>query len=71
MSVQARLWHARFAPTNAYGPTPSQRESLRIASELYQNVSQQLSNLVDAEYAGLKKALDEAEVPWSPGRGIQ
>ena len=71
MTVRARLWHARFAPTNAYGPTPSQRESLRIASSLYQNVSEQLSNLVDVDYAGLKDALNAAGVPWSPGRGIQ
>jgi len=71
MTVRARLWHARFAATNAYGPTPSQRESLRIASSLYQNVSEQLSNLVDVDYAGLKDALNAAGVPWSPGRGIQ
>jgi hypothetical protein len=71
VTVRARVWHARFAPINAYGPTPSQRESLRIGSQLYEDVSQQLSNLVDVEYAGLKEALDAAGVPWSPGRGIQ
>ncbi|MGI9223991.1 MAG: glycosyl hydrolase [Woeseiaceae bacterium] len=72
MTVQARLFHAGFVSTaNAYGPTPSQRESLRIARDLYDNVSRQLSNLVDVEYAGLKVALDAAGVPWSPGRGIQ
>jgi len=72
MTVGARLFHARFAPgTNAYGPTPSQRESLRVARKQYDDVTQQLSNLVDVEYAGLKVALDAAGVPWSPGRGIQ
>ena len=72
MTVTTRLFHARFAPTtNAYGPTPAQRESLRIARSLYDNVTRQLSNLVDVEYAGLKVALDAAGVPWSPGRGIQ
>ena len=72
MTVTTRLFHARFAPTtNAYGPTPAQRESLRIARALYEDVSRQLSNLVDVEYAGLKVALDAAGVPWSPGRGIQ
>ena len=72
MTVTARLFHARFAPqSNAYGPTPSQRESLRIARDLYDDVNRQLSNLVDVEYAGLKVALDAAGVPWSPGRGIQ
>jgi photosystem II stability/assembly factor-like uncharacterized protein len=72
MTVQARLFHAGFVSNaNAYGPTPSQRESLRIARDLYDDVSRQLSNLVDVEYAGLKVALDAAGVPWSPGRGIQ
>ncbi len=72
MTVDRRLFHARFVPTtNAYGPTPAQRESLRIARDLYDGVSRQLSNLIDVEYAGLKVALDAAGVPWSPGRGIQ
>ncbi len=72
MTVSARIGHALFRPsTNAYGPTPDQRESLRIARSLYDDVTRQLSNLVDVEYAGLKVALDAAGVPWSPGRGIQ
>ena len=72
MTVSARLSHARFQPqTNAYGPTPLQRESLRIARALFDDVNQQLSNLVDVEYAGLKVAMDAAGVPWSPGRGLQ
>jgi photosystem II stability/assembly factor-like uncharacterized protein len=71
MTVNARLMHARYAPTQAYGPTPAQRESYRIARKLYDEVSRSLSNLVDVEYAGLKVALDAAGVPWSPGRSIQ
>jgi len=67
----ARLWHARFDPaSNAYGPTPEQRESLAIGQELYDTVRRELSELIDVEYAGLKVALDAAGVPWSPGRGI-
>ena len=71
-SVQERLWHARFSPTSgAYGPTPSQRDSHRIGRELYDAVVQELTVLVDQEYAGLKQALGQAGVPWTPGRGIQ
>jgi len=67
----ARLWHARFDPaSNAYGPTPAQRESLTIGRDLYDTVRRELSELIDVEYAGLKVALDAAGVPWSPGRGI-
>jgi photosystem II stability/assembly factor-like uncharacterized protein len=67
-----RIMHARFMPgTNAYGPTPEQRESLQIGRELYDDVRRQLTELVDVGYKGLKDALDEARVPWTPGRGIQ
>ncbi|MBT8065904.1 MAG: glycosyl hydrolase [Gammaproteobacteria bacterium] len=67
-----RIWHARFAPgSSAYGPTPEQRESLQIGRALYDDVTAQLSALIDDEYAGLKEALDAARVPWTPGRGIQ
>ena len=70
--VQQRLWHAGFVPTtNAYGPTPAQRESLRIARAQYDDVVQVLTALVETEYAGLKEAMDTARVPWTPGRGIQ
>ncbi|MDH3616780.1 MAG: glycosyl hydrolase, partial [Gammaproteobacteria bacterium] len=67
-----RIMHARFMPgTNAYGPTPEQRESLQIGRDLYDDVRRQLTELVDVGYKGLKDALDEARVPWTPGRGIQ
>ncbi|MEM9173482.1 MAG: hypothetical protein AAGA84_12340, partial [Pseudomonadota bacterium] len=66
------LWHARFSPTTqAYGPTPAQRESLRIAKALYQDVSATLTTLIETEYDALKAAMDAAGVPWTPVRGIQ
>ena len=72
MSVQARLWHARFAPTSsAHGPTAAQQESYRIARKLYDETVAELTELVDTDYAALKEAMDIARVPWTPGRGIQ
>jgi photosystem II stability/assembly factor-like uncharacterized protein len=72
MAVQSRLAHARFRPTlSAYGPTPAQRDSLRIARARYDAVVADLSVLVDSEYAVLKEAMDAARVPWTPGRGVQ
>ncbi|MDH3861951.1 MAG: glycosyl hydrolase, partial [Gammaproteobacteria bacterium] len=36
MSVQTRLWHARFDPSsNAQGPTSAQQESYKISRKLY------------------------------------
>jgi hypothetical protein len=72
MTVQARLWHARFRPSSgAYGPTATQQDSLRSARALYDATVAELKTLVDVEYAGLKEAMDTARVPWTPGRGIQ
>jgi uncharacterized protein with von Willebrand factor type A (vWA) domain len=72
MTVGARLWHAGFVfSRGASGPTPEQRESLRIARALYDEIVADLRTLVDEEYAGLKQAMDTARVPWTPGRGIQ
>ena len=72
MSVGARIWHAGFVfPVGANGPTPEQRESLRLARALYDDIVSELNTLVNVEYAGLKEAMDTARVPWTPGRGIQ
>jgi len=72
VSLQERLFHARFAPeAGAYGPTPAQRTSYEIGVKLYDDVVENLTGLVDSEYAVLKEALDLAKVPWTPGRGIQ
>ena len=72
MTVQTRLQHARYNPSSgAYGPTPAQRESLRKARALYDEVAAELTTVVDEEYAALKQALDTAKVPWTPGRGVQ
>ena len=72
MTVSSRAFHARFAPmSNAYGPTPAQRESLAIARSTYDDAVAELDEAVNVEYAALKSALDAAKVPWTPGRGIQ
>ena len=72
MTVSARLYHAGFEfSVGAYGPTPEQRDSLRIGRALYDEIVAELDQLVNEEYAGLKEAMDTARVPWTPGRSIQ
>ena len=72
MTVTARLYHARYSSVSqAYGPTPAQRESYRIARAAYDGVVSRLTTLVDNDYASLKLAMDAAGVPWTPGRGVQ
>ena len=72
VALSDRLSHARYsAQANAYGPTPAQRESFAIGQRLYADISGKLDQLIDVEYAALKRALDAASVPWTPGRGVQ
>ncbi len=72
VTLGERLWHARFdASSSAYGPTPLQRESYAIGRRLYDDVVQRLGVLIDGEYEALKQALDLADAPWTPGRGVQ
>jgi hypothetical protein len=72
VSLAERLAHARFDPAaGAYGPTPAQRTSYEIGKTLYGDIVNELTGAVDTGYATLKEALDQAGVPWTPGRGIQ
>ena len=72
MTVSVRLWHAGFNfSLGAYGPTPEQRDSLRIGRALYDEIIAELDQLMREEYVRLKDAMDTARVPWTPGRSIQ
>jgi hypothetical protein len=71
MPVRARLQYAAYDPNgNAYGPTQTQRDALTIAQDIYAEVGTELQQLVDVEYRDLKVALEAANVPWTPGRGV-
>ncbi len=71
MSVRSRLSYASYNPnTTAYGPTQTQREALAIARDSYGEIGPALTRLIDVEYQALKRALDAAGVPWTPGRGV-
>ena len=71
MPVTSRLRHAAYDPTTtAYGPTETQLDSLSIAQDVYDNVGNELTELIDHKYETLKTDLEAAGVPWTPGRGI-
>ncbi len=71
MSIRARLSYASYDPNgNAHGPTQTQRQAYAIASDAYAEIGPRLANLIENEYRNLKRALDAAGVPWTPGRGV-
>ncbi len=56
--------------STAYGPTALHKRSLEIADEEFAEVGQQLDRLIDSEFRDLRRKLDAAGVPWTPGRGV-
>ena len=71
MPITARLSNANKSPHwTAHGPTTTHRESLQIARNEFNAVQASLRQLIDVDYESLKVALDQAGVPWSPGREL-
>jgi photosystem II stability/assembly factor-like uncharacterized protein len=70
-TVSERLSFAGFGGrTHAYAPTPAQEDALRLAREQFAAVEAELSGPIERELAALRAALDDAGVPWTPGRGL-
>ena len=55
---------------NTYGPTKTQRRSLEIAREEYREALGTLKALLERELPALHRKLEEAGVPWTPGRPL-
>jgi hypothetical protein len=55
---------------SSYGPTPTHKRSLEIAESEFSAVKTRLREIHDVELPALRKRLDEAGVPWTPGRGV-
>ncbi|MDX1482834.1 MAG: hypothetical protein R3315_14205, partial [Woeseiaceae bacterium] len=69
--VTSRIQAANMNPHwNAHGPTATHRQTLQVARNVYNQSSAELERIVDNDYAALKRELDAAGVPWSPGRGL-
>jgi photosystem II stability/assembly factor-like uncharacterized protein len=69
LSIQERVRYALGAARQALsGPTQTQRESYRIAVEEFAEQLPRLRKLVEVDLKELDKTLDEAGIPWTPGR---
>jgi hypothetical protein len=69
--VSQRLSFAAFGSrTNAYGPTPAQEEALTLARQQFDEVEAVLRGAVERDLEALRRDLDDAGVPWTPGRGL-
>ena len=71
ISIMGRIRNALYGTFyNTYGPTKTQRRDFEIAKEQFQALRGNLNELIEDEFVALQKKLDQAGVPWTPGRRI-
>ncbi len=70
-SISSRISNALFGTfRNSYGPTGTNRRQFEIAEAEFSEVKDELKAVLDADYAALKTAMDDAGVPWTSGREL-
>jgi hypothetical protein len=71
VSISSRLNAAVMGTfRSSYGPTATHIEAVEIAEAQFAGVESGLQRIVDTEMPALRKGLDQAGVPWTPGRGV-
>ena len=55
---------------STYGPTATHRRSYDIALAEFSVIREDLHRLLDVDLVNLEARLEEAGVPWTPGRPI-
>ncbi len=55
---------------SSYGPTPTHERSLEIGEQEFAGIKAALDRIFNTDLPALRKAMDEAGVPWTPGRGV-
>ncbi len=71
VSIEQRTSVAQLGTAfSTYGPTPTHTRSLEIAEQGFAEVKASLDRVFATELPALRKALDNAGVPWTPGRGV-
>jgi hypothetical protein len=69
VSISRRLEVATFGTfVSTYGPTPTHERALEIAEKAFDTVKAGLNQLMLTDLPALRAELDEAGVPWTPGR---
>ncbi|MEL7482750.1 MAG: glycosyl hydrolase, partial [Planctomycetota bacterium] len=69
VSISRRLSVVQLGTTYAtHGPTPTHRESFDIASRALTKMKTELAGIVRSDIPEIEERLDEAGVPWTPGR---
>ena len=70
VSISSRFRVAGGGFRSLYGLTKTQREAFSIAKRQFAELKRELELLVDKELPKLERKLDEAGLPWTPGRSV-
>lgn len=71
VSILERLSVVEYGTGNSlHGPTPTHRDSFEIARAAFAELKRELNEIVMTELPNLASRLDEAGVPWTPGRAV-
>jgi hypothetical protein len=71
VSVSQRISAAQLGTAfSTYGPAPMHERSLEIAEQDFAAIKADLDRIFNTDMPALRKAMDEAGVPWTPGRGV-
>jgi len=71
LSVKQRAGVAQLGTLfSTYGPTPTHQRSLEIAEQNFAAIKTALNRIFGSDLPALRKAMDVAGVPWTPGRGV-
>ena len=71
VSVMQRIDVAELGTLfSTYGPTPTHLSSLEIGEQKFASIKTALDRIFNTDMPALRKAMDEAGVPWTPGRGV-
>jgi hypothetical protein len=71
VSISARLSAVGLGADYALsGPTAMHREVFAIAKRELADLKRDLNRLVETDLPALERRLDEAGVPWTPGRAV-
>ena len=70
-TMNGRLRSAMFGSfSSTYGPTETHREQVEIVKNQFSEVSEKLQSLIDNQLEPFETKLDDAGIPWTPGRKI-
>ncbi len=71
VSVQQRVSVAQLGTAfSTYGATPMHQRSLEIGEQGFVGIKTALERIFNTDMPALRIALDDAGVPWTPGRGV-